>query len=257
MANADIRLIPCRSDNYAVLLHDPDGGTTVLVDAPEAAPIAAVLDETGWSLSHILITHHHPDHVEGIAELKARNGATVIGPHNEASRIDGLDELLSDGDSATIGAWGVRAIETPGHTSGPLSYWFPDLGVAFTGDTLFALGCGRLFEGDAATMWASLATLRQVLPDDTRIYCGHEYTQKNAEFATSVDPDNRVLADRRSAVEEARSRGEPTVPSTMAEEKATNPFLRADDPALAAHIGLDGEPPEAVFKELRARRDTF
>lgn len=257
MADAEIRLIPCRSDNYAVLLHDPQSGTTVLVDAPEAASIAAALDETGWSLSHILITHHHPDHVEGIGALKARDGATVIGPHNEASRIEGLDELLSDGDSATLGPWAVRAIETPGHTSGPLSYWFPDLGVAFTGDTLFAMGCGRLFEGDAATMWASLSTLRQVLPDDTRIYCGHEYTQKNAEFATSIDTGNAALAERRRAVEAARAKGEPTVPTTMAEEKATNPFLRADDPALAASLGLQGAEAAEVFAELRSRRDTF
>ncbi|MEW5422320.1 hydroxyacylglutathione hydrolase [Amorphus sp. 3PC139-8] len=255
MATADIRLVPCRSDNYAVLVHDSETGTTLLVDAPEVAPIAAVLDETGWSLDHILITHHHPDHVAGIGELKARNGAVVTGPKQEASRIDGLDELLDDGASATMGPWAVRAIATPGHTAGPLSYWFPDLGIAFTGDTLFAMGCGRLFEGDAATMWASLKTLRQVLPDDTRIYCGHEYTLKNAEFSIGVDPENEVLKARVADVKAKRARGEPTVPSTMAEEKATNPFLRADDPALAAAIGLEGAAPEEVFAELRARRD--
>lgn len=257
MADADIRLIPCRSDNYAVLVHDPESGTTLLVDAPEAAPIARVLDETGWALTHILITHHHPDHVEGIAALKARGGVTVIGPHDEASRIDGLDELLNDGESATIGPWAVRAISTPGHTSGPLSYWLPGLHIAFTGDTLFAMGCGRLFEGDAATMWASLLTLRQVLPDETRIYCGHEYTQKNAEFATSVDTDNAALAARRSEVEAARARGEPTVPTTMRAEKETNPFLRADDPALAEKLGLVRAEPADVFAELRSRRDVF
>ena len=257
MADADIRLIPCRSDNYAVLVHDRESGTTLLVDAPEAAPIARALDDAGWTLTHILITHHHPDHVEGIAALKARDGATVIGPHDEASRIDGLDELLNDGESATIGPWAVRAISTPGHTSGPLSYWLPDLGIAFTGDTLFAMGCGRLFEGDAATMWASLSTLRQVLPDDTQIYCGHEYTQKNAEFATSVDPGNAALADRRKAGEAARARGEPTIPTTMALEKATNPFLRADDPSLARALGLGGAEPAEVFADLRGRRDVF
>lgn len=255
MATADIRLVPCRSDNYAVLVHDPDSGSTLLVDAPEVDPIAAVLDETGWSLDHILITHHHPDHVAGIGALKARNGAVVTGPKDEASRIDGLDELLEDGASATIGPWAVRAIATPGHTSGPLSYWLPDLGIAFTGDTLFAMGCGRLFEGDAATMWASLKTLRQVLPDDTQIYCGHEYTLKNAQFSVGVDPDNAALRERVADVEAKRGRGEPTVPSTMADEKATNPFLRADDPALAAAIGLEGAAPEQVFAELRARRD--
>ncbi|MDQ0317086.1 hydroxyacylglutathione hydrolase [Amorphus orientalis] len=255
MADADIRLIPCRSDNYAVLIHDPDSKTTILVDAPEAGPIAAVLDETGWSLDHILITHHHADHVAGVPDLKARNGALVTGPKEEASRIEVLDEFLEDGASTTLGPWAVRAIATPGHTAGPLSYWFPDLGVAFTGDTLFAMGCGRLFEGDAATMWASLKTLRDVLPDETRIYCGHEYTQKNAEFASGVDPDNATLRERVAAVNAARARGEPTIPTTMADEKATNPFLRADDPALAEAVGLAGESPEAVFAELRGRRD--
>lgn len=255
MADADIRLVPCRSDNYAVLVHDPDSGATLLVDAPEAGPIAAVLDETGWSLDHILITHHHGDHVAGIAELKARNGAVVTGPKGEAGRIDGLDTLLEDGAAVTIGPWAVRAISTPGHTASPLSYWFPELGIAFTGDTLFAMGCGRLFEGDAATMWASLKMLRDVLPDETRICCGHEYTQKNAEFSSGVDPQNAALTARLAAVKATRAKGEPTIPTTMAQEKATNPFLRADDPALAAEIGLAGAAPESVFAELRARRD--
>lgn len=250
---ADIRLIPCLSDNYAVLVHE--GGETLLVDAPEAAPIKAALEESGWTPTHLLITHHHTDHVQAIAEL--RGSATVIGPSGEAARIEGLDRTVSDGERFSLGAIEVAVIETPGHTSAPASYHLPGLGVAFTADTLFAMGCGRLFEGDAATMWASLKRLRDALPDETKIYCGHEYTETNARYAAERLPDDAAIAERLATVKAARERGEPTVPTTMALEKATNPFMRADDPAVAEAVGMAGADPVEVFAELRRGRDNF
>lgn len=250
---ADIRLIPCLSDNYAVLVHD--GDDTVLVDAPEAGPINAALDEKGWTLTHVLITHHHADHVQALPEV--RGNAKVMGPKAEAHKIDGLDETLEDGASFTLGTMPVKAAATPGHTAGPLSYHFPEQGIAFTADTLFAMGCGRLFEGDAATMWASFKVLREMLPDDTKIFCGHEYTLTNAKFAHSVLPDDKAVADRLAEVILAREKGEPTVPTTMALEKATNPFMRADDPSVAKALGMEGADPVDVFAKLRGVRDTF
>lgn len=250
---AEIRLIPCLSDNYAVLVHE--GDETILVDAPEAGPIRSALADTGWTLTTILVTHHHTDHVQGIADVKGR--ARVIGPKGEADRIAGLDATLSDGEETTIGPFRVRCLETPGHTSGPLSYHFPDQGIAFTADTLFAMGCGRLFEGDAATMWSSFRKLRDALPDDTAIYCGHEYTLTNARYAHQTLPDDPAIAERLKVVEAARGRGEPTVPTTMAAEKATNPFMRADDPSVAAALGMAGADPVEVFARLRKGRDQF
>jgi hydroxyacylglutathione hydrolase len=250
---AEVRLIPCLSDNYAVLVHA--GDETVLIDAPEAGPINAALAETGWRLTTILITHHHSDHVQAIAAVKG--DAKVIGPKGEASRIAGLDETIDDGAVLALGPLTVEAIATPGHTSAPLSYYFRDEGIAFTADTLFAMGCGRLFEGDAATMWSSLKRLRDALPDDTEIFCGHEYTLTNARFGHQMLPGDTAIAERLKVVEAARARGEPTVPTTMAAEKATNPFLRADDPAVAEALGLAGAEPVAVFAHLRKARDSF
>lgn len=250
---ADVRLIPCLSDNYAVLVHE--GNETILVDAPEAGPIEAALAETGWTLTAVLITHHHADHVQALADV--RGGARVIGPANEAGKIAGLDETVKDGATFSIGPINVVAIETPGHTAGPLSYYLPDQGIAFTADTLFAMGCGRLFEGTPATMWASLKKLRDALPDEAKIYCGHEYTQTNARYGHQALPEDAAIAERLATVEEARKRGEPTVPTTMALEKATNPFLRADDPAVAEALGMAGADPVDVFAKLRAGRDVF
>lgn len=250
---AEVRLIPCLSDNYAVLVHA--GEETILVDAPEAGPINAALAETGWRLTTVLITHHHSDHVQGLAAV--RGDAKVIGPAGEASRIAGLDETIDDGAVITLGPITVEAIATPGHTSAPLSYHLRGEGIAFTADTLFAMGCGRLFEGDAATMWGSLKRLREALPDETVVYCGHEYTLTNARFASQMLPKDPAIAERLKVVEAARARGEPTVPTTMAAEKATNPFLRADDPAVAEALGLAGAEPVAVFAHLRKARDSF
>lgn len=250
---AEVRLIPCLSDNYAVLVHHTD--ETVLIDAPEPGPIKAALAQTGWTLTRILVTHHHTDHVQGIGAV--RGNAVVYGPKAEAHRIDGLDVLLSDGETIELGPIKVACMETPGHTTHPLSYHMPAEGIAFTADTLFAMGCGRLFEGDPATMWASFVKLRDALPDDTKVYCGHEYTLTNARFAHQALPEDAAIAERLKRVEAAREAGEPTVPTTMALEKATNPFMRSDDPAVAAALGLAGAAPEEVFAKLRAGRDTF
>ncbi|WP_420393432.1 hydroxyacylglutathione hydrolase [Acuticoccus sp.] len=250
---AEVRLIPCLSDNYAVLVHE--GDETVLVDAPEAGPIRAALDETGWRLTTVLITHHHTDHVQAIDDVKG--DATVVGPAGEADRIRGLDRTIADGETFTLGPLTVQAIQTPGHTSAPLSYVMPEEGIAFTADTLFVMGCGRLFEGDAATMWRSLQALRAALPDDTAIYCGHEYTLTNARYAHERLPNDAAVAERLKVVEAARERGEPTVPTTMAAERSTNPFLRADEPAVADALGMAGADPIEVFAELRRGRDNF
>jgi hydroxyacylglutathione hydrolase len=252
----DIRLIPCRSDNYAVLIHDPADGTTVLIDAPEEAPIRAVLDGNGWRLTHILITHHHIDHVEALAPLKAASGARVFGPTAEASKIPGLDETLSEGDRITLGSLTAEVIETPGHTRGHIVFLFPQKKLLFAGDTMFVLGCGRLLEDTPEAMWTSLGKLA-ALPDDVRVYCGHEYTLSNARFAVTVDPDNAALKARLAEVERLREAGKPTVPTTIGDEKATNPFLRADRPEVASAVGLPGAEPVAVFTEVRKRKDSF
>lgn len=250
----DVRLVPCLSDNYAVLVHDPASGATLLIDAPEAMAIEAALGAAGWQLTDIFLTHHHGDHVAGVPALKARYGARVVGPAPQHSRIDGVDLAVREGDALTFAGAAVEVIETPGHTLDHVAYFIPAAELLFSGDTLFALGCGRLFEGTPAQMWASLQKLR-ALPDATWVYCGHEYTLSNARFARSVDPNNAALAARATAIGAARERGEPTVPSRLAEERATNPFLRADDPALAAAIGLAGAQAVEVFARLREMKN--
>ena len=252
---ADIRLVSCLSDNYAVILHDPAGDATAVIDAPDAAPIERALDTAGWKLTHILVTHHHPDHVQGIAALKKR-GAIVIGPRGEADKIPALDQAVGENGRVTLGNLAAKVIETPGHTAGHISYWFEGERLLFAGDTLFALGCGRPFERPAPVLWESLKKLR-ALPDDTRLYCGHEYTLANARFSVTVDPKNRALKERLAVIEAQRAKNEPTLPSTLKEERATNPFLRADDPAIAEAIGMKGADPAAVFTELRERKNSF
>ncbi len=256
MASFEIRQFPCLSDNYGVLIHDPDSGQTAAIDAPEEGPVTAALAEAGWTLSHIFVTHHHFDHVGGIAALKAACGCTVIGPRGEADKIDGLDETVGDGDSFTFGGKSVQVIETPGHTLGQVAYWIEDEAVAFTGDTLFALGCGRVFEGTPQMMWASLEKLR-ALPPETRIYCGHEYTLANGKFAVTVDPDNAELAARLAEIEALRAADKPTLPTTMDLELKTNPFLRPDDPGVQAAVGMVGAAADQVFAEIRSRKDNF
>ncbi len=254
MPTPQIVLIPCLSDNYAVLMHDPDSGTTILVDAPDVEPIEAALKRRGWRLTHILVTHHHGDHVAGVPALKAAYGAHVVGPAPEADKIGGLDETVSEGDRVTAGPFSASVIATPGHTLGHVAYWFEDIEVLFAGDTLFAMGCGRLFEGTAAQMWGSLSKLA-ALPDDTIVFCGHEYTLANARFAATVDPGNEALKERIGQVEQSRAEKQPTVPTTIGVEKLTNPFLRAGDPAVASAVGMAGAPAADVFAEVRRRKD--
>ena len=227
MSPFPIRQFLCRTDNYGVLVHDPASGLTIAVDAPEEAPVRAALEAEGWTLSHILTTHHHADHTDANLALKAAFGAEIVGPAAERDRIPGIDRTVTGGDGFAVGAIRVAVIDTPGHTLGEVSYHLPDARALFAGDALFSLGCGRLLEGDAAMLWASLQRLRD-LPDDTDLYCGHEYTATNARFAVDVDPGNPALRNRVEAVERLRIERRPTLPVSLGEEKRTNPFLRAD-----------------------------
>ena len=256
MPDLELVTIPCRSDNYAYLVHDPATGRTALVDAPEAAPIRAALAEHGWTLSDILITHHHDDHVGGVEELRDRYGARVTGGEADAKRLPPLDRTVADGETFDFAGHEVHVMDVSGHTVGHIAFHFPASKLAFTADSLMALGCGRVFEGTMPQMWESLSKLA-ALPEDTVICSGHEYTMANAKFALSIDPDNPRLISRSKAVEQARSKGEPTVPSVLREELETNPFLRAGDPGLQAAIGMEGAEPADVFAEIRARKDRF
>jgi hydroxyacylglutathione hydrolase len=256
MAALEIRLVPLLRDNYAYLLHEPQANVTAIIDPSEAAPVLAAAQKAGWQLTHILNTHHHPDHSGGNLGLKQATGATIVGPKPDAARIPGIDIGVDDGESFALGNAVAKILFIPGHTRGHIAFWFAQDQALFCGDTLFSLGCGRTFEGTAQQMWASLSKLR-ALPDETRIYCGHEYTQNNARFALTVDPQNPALKKRAAEVDRLRGEGKATIPSRMGEEKAANPFLRADDPAVAASVGLSGADPVAVFAEVRRRKDNF
>ena len=256
MAPLEIVLVPALSDNYVYLLHDRESGATAVVDPGEAAPVEAALAERGWSLTQIVNTHHHHDHTGGNADPKAKHGARLIGPRAEAARIAGMDRTVGEGDAVEIAGHRAVVYETPGHTSGHISLHIPDSAALFCGDTLFALGCGRMFEGTPPQFWASLSTLR-ALPAETQVYCGHEYTQSNARFALSVDGGNAALRARAAEIDRLRAAGRPTVPSTLADELGTNQFLRPDDPAMAAAVGMAGAEPSAVFAEIRRRKDAF
>ena len=252
----DIRLVPLPSDNYAYLLHDPASGEAAVVDPSEAGPVLAALKETGWRLKHILNTHHHHDHIGGNAELKRATGAHIAGPEKDRHRIPDLETGLSEGDTYRVGTRMLRVLEVPGHTSGHIALVFDEDQAVFSGDTLFALGCGRLFEGTPEQMWASLGKLR-ALPGATRVYCGHEYTQSNARFAVTVEPGNSDLAARAEEIARLRGAGQPTIPSTIDLENRTNPFLRADRPELQEAQGWAGRDPVEIFAEIRRRKDNF
>jgi len=256
MPSLQIHQIPVLSDNYVYLAHDPESEATAAVDPAVAPPVLETLDRLGWKLTHILNTHHHHDHVGGNLELKRATGCTIVGNRADAKRIPGLDVGVTEGDTVALGARTARIIEVYGHTVGHIAYWFEDSSALFCGDTLFALGCGRLFEGTPDQMWSSLGKLRD-LPGDTRVYCAHEYTQSNAAFAMSVDPDNQALRERAEQIRVMRASDKPTVPSTLAEERATNPFLRADTADLRRAAGLPGGDPVAVFAEIRRQKDVF
>lgn len=252
----EIRQFPCLSDNYGYLARDRETGAVASIDTPDPAAINAALTLQGWRLTHILNTHWHPDHAGGNLALKEKWGCRIIGPKGEAAKIPGLDEMVGEGDRVMLGASRARVIETPGHTLGHIVYHFAEDGAAFVGDTLFALGCGRLFEGSPAEMWGSLSKIA-ALPPDTKLYCAHEYTQANARFALTADPDNKALAARAAEIDRLRATGTPTVPTTVALERQTNPFLRAKDPCVQAAIGMSGASPVEVFAEVRRRKDMF
>lgn len=251
---SDIRMFRCYSDNYGVLLHDPKSGATAAIDAPEAGPIEAALKETGWRLTDILVTHHHQDHTAGISELKKRHNCRVVAPAKEAAKVPDVDVEVREGDTVSVGNMSAKVIETPGHTLGHVAYWFEAENLAFVGDTLFSIGCGRVLETAAEPMWDSLVKLR-ALPDATRVYCGHEYTASNIRFAQSIDPGNAALQARAEEVTRQTAEGRPTLPTTIGAEKSANPFLRADDPAFQQTLGMRGTPAAKVFAEIRARKD--
>lgn len=252
----DIHQFPYGDDNYGVLLHCHNSGETAMVDAGDADAGEQALARTGWSLSQIWITHHHGDHTAGLAALKAAHNAHVIGPATGGKPMVGVDQQVDDGGHFAFASREVRVLTTPGHTLDMTNFYLPSEKLLFTGDTLFAMGCGRLFEGDAPMMWASLNKL-MALPDDTTIYCSHEYTVGNAAFALSVDPDNQTLIDRAQQVTGLRIAGEPTVPTIMSLEKATNPFLRAGDPGIRSILNMPDDSDAAVFAEIRHRKDNF
>lgn len=251
-----VDVFPARSDNYGYLAHDAATGRTAAIDAPEAAAIRAALLRRGWTLTDIFITHHHLDHVEAIAELKAEFGARVVGPRYEADKIVGLDELVGDGDGVELGESRLHVLLTPGHTLGHIVYHDVEGQQLFSADALFSLGVGRMFEGEPESMWAGLERLRD-LPDATSVYCGHEYTESNARFALSIDPQNPVLQSRAADVAALRAAGRPSIPFNLGEDKRANPFLRADDPALAKVYGLEGRPAFEVFAAIRKGKDNF
>ncbi|OZA10655.1 MAG: hydroxyacylglutathione hydrolase [Rhodobacterales bacterium 17-64-5] len=248
--------IPCLTDNYAYLVHDGISGQTAVVDVPEAGPILAALNLRGWTLSDILITHHHSDHIAGVEELRAATGAMVLGAAADAHRLPPLDHALTEASPFAIGAEGVRVIDVPGHTVGHIAYHFPDSGLVFTGDSLMAGGCGRLFEGTAAQMHASLQKL-SLLPPDTLVCSGHEYSTANLAFAATLEPGNGALISRRAEVAALRSSGKPTVPVRLGVEQQTNPFLRAMLPAMKAALGMADADDVRVFAEMRTRKNSF
>jgi hydroxyacylglutathione hydrolase len=251
-----IHQIPVLSDNYVYLIHEPITGATAAVDPAEAQPVLEVLATQGWTLSLILNTHHHWDHVGGNLALKKETGCMIVGSGRDRDRIPGIDRTVKEGEAVRLGRSESRVLDVPGHTSGHVAYWFAEDDALFCGDTLFAMGCGRLLEGSARELWASLRKLRQ-LPITTRIFCAHEYTQTNGRFALTVEPHNEALLARMQRVDELRRCQQATVPSTLAEELATNPFLRADLSSVRSTLGMESANEVAVFAEIRRRKDSF
>jgi hydroxyacylglutathione hydrolase len=254
MAHLEIHQFPCLSDNYGVLIRDSVTGKVASIDAPDAAQVEAALTEKGWKLTHILTTHHHADHTDGNLALKERHRCTIIGPRAEAAKIPGIDQQAGEGDSFKFGDVEVRVLDTPGHTLGHISFWMPEANVAFVGDTMFALGCGRVIEGTMEMMWSSLAKLIK-LPPSTVIYAGHEYTASNAKFALTIEPENEALQTRAKEIEALRAAGRPTLPTRLDVELATNPFLRVTSPAVIKRLGMAGAKDWQVFGEVRERKN--
>lgn len=256
MSKLDIVQIPVLHDNYVYLAHDQESQATAVVDPAVADPVFEELDRRGWTLTHILNTHHHFDHVGGNEEIKARTGCTIVGPRADRDRIPGIDIEVGEGDTYALGNAVAQVYDVPGHTRGHIAYWFVDSDALFCGDTLFSMGCGRLFEGTAETMWPSLQKLMK-LPESTRVYCAHEYTAANGAFALSVEPGNPDLQARMAEVEALRAKDRPTVPSTLGVELRTNPFLRPTSPEIQASVGLPGGELVEVFRRTRNAKDNF
>lgn len=247
--------IPCLSDNYAFLLHDPESGKTALIDIPEADPIASELSRRGWTLTDVWITHHHADHIQGLPGLETE-AVDIVGAAADAHRLPTLTREVAGGDTFDFAGHAVQIMDVPGHTLGHIAYYVPDAKAVFTADSLMAMGCGRLFEGTADQMWESLTSLA-ALPGDTQVCSGHEYTAANAKFAATVDLDNPALISRIADIKKSREAGQPTVPSLLSLEISTNPFLRATDPGVKAGLGMEDESDAAVFAEIRRRKDAF
>jgi hydroxyacylglutathione hydrolase len=256
VSRLEIHQFPCLQDNYGYLIRDAGTWLVATIDTPDAHAIERALADRHWKLNFILNTHHHADHAGGNLELKKKTGCTIVGPRADAARIPGIDVQVGDGEVFEFGSRRARVHDTPGHTRGHIVYHFEEDRAAFVGDTLFAMGCGRLFEGTPAQMWESIQKLMR-LPDDTRVYCAHEYTQKNARFALTVEPGNPALVARAAEVDRLRAQGLPTVPSTIGREKQTNPFMRPDSPRLQATLGMAGAGLVEVFAETRRRRNGF
>jgi hydroxyacylglutathione hydrolase len=256
MAQLEIEQIPILSDNYVYLVREPRAGATGVVDPGVAPPVLERLQRKGWTLDWILITHHHGDHTGGNLELKQATACRIVGPKKDAARIPGIDLGLVEGDRFRLGEAEAEILETPGHTLGHISYWFGDAEALFCADTLFSLGCGRVIEGQFEQMWDSLSKLAR-LPDDALVYCAHEYTQANARFALTIDPDNPALRARAAEADRQRAAGQPTVPTRLGAERAANPFLRPQDAAIRRRLGMPDAGDAEVFAEIRKRKDRF
>ena len=256
-AETQIRTFLCRSDNIGVLIRDPDTGACAAIDVPEAGPLLKVLDETGWRLTDILVTHRHADHIEGIPEVKRATGARVTAPAKAGDAVPEVDRTVSDGDTVRVGGLEAEVWETPGHCIDHVTYWFAQARLVCAGDTLFTLGCGRVMESPPETLWTSLQRFA-ALPDEAQVFSGHDYVAANARFALAADPDNAALKARAREADQAKAEGRFLIPSTMGMERATNPFLRSSEPALANAVDLaPGTNPGQVFVALRAWKNRF
>ena len=253
---AEIRVFRCLSDNIGALIHDPATGACAAIDAPEEGPIRQALEETGWRLSEILVTHRHADHVQAIEPLKSRFRCRVVAPRKAAAEVPAVDATVREGDTVRVGELSAHVWETPGHCADHIAYWFAADRALFAGDTLFTLGCGRVMESPYAEMWHSLSRLA-ALPNEARVYSGHDYVIANAKFALAADPDNAALKERAAEAERAKAEDRFLIPSTIGEEKATNPFLRAGEPALARAVKMEGADPGTVFQALREWKNRF
>lgn len=251
----EVHQFPCLNDNYGYLVHEPDSGSTIAIDTPDAAVYLAEAEKMGWHISEIWNTHWHPDHAGGNLKIKEATGCRIIGPAGEAEKIPGIDRRVKGGDVVELGRARAKVMDVPGHTLGHIAFNFAEQEIAFVGDAVFALGCGRVFEGTMEMMWESLTRIKK-LPKRTRLYCAHEYTASNARFAVTIEPENKALKEYVAWIEKRRAEGKPTVPAVLERELATNPFLRADLPEMQLAMGHAGDAP-ATFGEIRGRKDRF